>query len=175
MLVLSTERLRLRWAGPQDAAFMLALLNEPSWIANIGDRGVHSLEQAAAWIEARLVAPYRSQGFGFWLLERAADGERLGICGLTKRETLPDVDVGYALMPAFWGQGYAREAAAACLRYGSEVLGQKTILAITAPENAASARVLTAIGMSERGIEVLPGETRLTRVFAWQVAVPAPQ
>jgi len=159
--------LRLRWAGPQDAAFMLALLNEPSWIANIGDRGVHSLEQAAAWIEARLVAPYRSQGFGFWLLERAADGERLGICGLTKRETLPDVDVGYALMPAFWGQGYAREAAAACLAYGRDILQLRRVLAITAPDNLASGRVLEAIGMRFLEQRTLQGDAQQTRVYVW--------
>lgn len=167
MLVLSTERLRLRWADAGDAAFMLALLNEPAWIANIGDRGVRTLEQAADWIEARLVMAYRSQGFGFWIVERADDGERLGLCGLTKRDSLPEIDVGYAFLPAFWGRGYAREAAAACLNHAREMLQLRRVLAITGPENAASRRVLEAIGMRFVEQRVLDGETRQTCVYAW--------
>ena len=168
MLVLTTERLRLRWANEADAAFMLDLLNQPSWIANIGDRGVRTLAQAADWIEVRLVMAYRTQGFGFWLVERTLDGERVGLCGLTKRDTLPEVDVGYAFLPAFWGQGYAREAAAACLQHAREALHLRCVLAITGPDNAASARVLEAIGMRFVEQRVLEGETRQTCVYAWE-------
>ena len=167
MLVLQTARLRLRWFTPADAAFLLDLLNQPSWIANIGDRGVRTLADAEAWINNRLIANYHAQGFGFWAVERQIDSALVGMCGLIKRDTLPAVDIGYAFPPPFWGQGYAREAAAACLRHAQEVLGLTRVLAITGPDNAASARVLEAIGLRHVETRVLEGETRLTRVFEW--------
>ena len=162
----------LRWFTPADAAFLLDLLNEPSWLANIGDRGVHTLLEAEAWVNDRLIANYHAQGFGFWAVERLADGVLVGMCGLIKRDSLPDVDIGYAFPPQFWGQGYAREAAAACLRHAHEVLGLTRVLAITGPDNVASARVLAAIGLRHVETRVLKGETRLTRVFEW--VAPAP-
>jgi [ribosomal protein S5]-alanine N-acetyltransferase len=167
MLVLETERLRLRWFDPADAAFMLGLLNEPSWIANIGDRNVRTLDEARAWINDRLIAAYHKQGFGFWAVERRSDGELLGMCGLVKRDTLPEVDVGYAFTPPHWGQGYAREAAAACLRHAHEQIGLRRVLAITVPDNKASARVLEAIGMRYVETRVLEGNTHQTLVYEW--------
>lgn len=167
MTVLETERLRLRLFGPADAAFILELLNEPSWIAHIGPRHVHDLVAAEAWIEAKLVASYARLGFGFWAVERREDGELLGMCGLIKRDSLPEVDLGYAFVPRAWGAGYAREAAAACLRHGAEALRMRTILAITGPDNAASQRVLTNIGMRLIETRVLDGETRQTQVYGW--------
>ena len=167
MHILDTERLRLRWFEPRDAAFVCGLLNEPSWLQHIGDRGVRTEAQAAAWIDDRLVASYRRQGFGFWAVERRTDGELVGMCGLTHRDGLAAPDVGFAFRPAHWGHGYAREAAAACLRHGHERLGMPLVLAITGPDNAASARVLTAIGMRPLG-----GLVRVTehhsRLFVWR-------
>jgi [ribosomal protein S5]-alanine N-acetyltransferase len=165
--VLETERLRLRHFGPGDAAFILELLNEPSWIAHIGPRPVHDLASAAAWIEEKLVAGYARLGYGFWAVERRADAALLGMCGLIKRDSLPEVDLGYAFVPRAWGAGYAREAAAACLRHGAEVLGMQTILAITGPDNRASQRVLTGIGMRLIDTRVLEGDARQTQVYGW--------
>ena len=177
MLVLKTERLRLRWFDaekPGDAEFILELLNEPSWLENIGDRNVHSVEDAKAFITDRLVGGYWFQGFGFWAVERAEDEALLGMCGLIKRDSLPHVDVGYGFVPRAWGAGYAREAAAACLRYGHEVLGLTTILGITSPTNKASARVLEGIGLHRIETTVLEGETRETALFRWEAAPAAP-
>ncbi|MDI4634851.1 GNAT family N-acetyltransferase [Pelomonas sp. V22] len=177
MQVLSTERLRLRWFDadkPGDAEFILELLNEPSWLQNIGDRNVHSLDAARAFITDRLVGGYWFQGFGFWAVERLADGALLGMCGLIKRDSLPHVDVGYGFVPRAWGAGYAREAAAACLRYGHEVLGLNTILGITSPSNTASARVLEGIGLRHVETTVLDGETRETALFRWDAPATAP-
>ncbi|MET0517328.1 MAG: GNAT family N-acetyltransferase [Burkholderiaceae bacterium] len=165
MEILRTERLRLREFQPADADFMLALLNEPDWHRYINDPGVREREQALMWMETRLFEPYRRLGHGFWAVERLADGELLGLCGLFKRPSLPEVDVGYGFLSGHRGQGYAREAAAACLRHGHQALGMATILAITAPDNAPSARVLEAIGMRELGVRVLEGETRPSRLF----------
>ena len=174
MLVLKTERLSLRWARAEDAEFICELLNEPSWLANIGDRGVRTPDDARVWIEERLLGNCWRQGFGFWVVERTADGALLGICGLVLRDGLPDVDVGYALLPRFWGGGYAREAAAASLRYGADVLGLTRLLAITSADNAASARVLEAIGMRFEGLQQLPDYPEPSRLFGWTAPAAEP-
>lgn len=170
MLILQTARLRLRWFTPADAGFVLDLLNQPSWIANIGDRSVSTLAEAEVWINERLIANYHALGFGFWAVERLADGQLVGMCGLIKRDSLPAVDIGYAFPPPYWGQGYAREAASACLHHAHEVLGLTRVLAITGPDNGPSARLLEAIGLRHVETRVLDGETRLTRVFEWVAA-----
>jgi len=110
MLILETDRLRLRWFHDtaSDADFLRALLNDPGWLANIGERNVRTRRQARHWIATRHTAVYGRLGFGFWAIERKSDGALMGMCGLIKRDTLLEVDVGYALMPAFRGQGYAR-------------------------------------------------------------------
>jgi RimJ/RimL family protein N-acetyltransferase len=167
MLILETERLRLRWFKPTDADadFMRALLNDPGWLANIGERHVHTRRQARTWIATRHTATYGRLGFGFWAVERKSDGALMGMCGLIKRDTLLEADVGYALMPEFRGQGYAREAAAACVRYAQDVLGLPEVWGITGPDNARSAAVLQQIGLRDAGITRLVGNEDDTWVF----------
>ena len=165
MLILETERLRLRWFTDADADFLRALLNDPGWLANIGERNVRTRRQARAWIATRHTATYGRLGFGFWGVERRSDGCLLGMCGLIKRDTLMEADVGYALMPEFRGLGYAREAAAACVRYAQDVLGLAEVWGITGPDNAASAAVLQQIGLEDAGVTRLVGEERETWLF----------
>ena len=167
MLILETDRLRLRWftGTDTDADFLRALLNDPGWLANIGPRNVRTRRQALAWIATRHTAIYGRAGFGFWAVQRKSDGALLGMCGLVKRDTLMEVDVGYALMPEFRGQGYAREAAAACVRYAHDVLGLPEVWGITGPDNAPSAGVLQRIGLSDAGITRLVGNDYDTWVF----------
>jgi len=167
MLILETDRLRLRWftGTDTDADFLRALLNDPGWLANIGPRNVRTRRQALAWIATRHTAPYGRLGFGFWGVERKSDGRLIGMCGLIKRDTLLEADVGYALMPEFRGQGYAREAAAACVRYAHDVLGLPEVWGITGPDNAPSAGVLQRIGLRDAGITRLVGNDYDTWVF----------
>ncbi|HEX3139301.1 MAG TPA: GNAT family N-acetyltransferase [Rhizobacter sp.] len=165
--VLETERLRLRCFDEQDADFILALLSDPGWQRFIGDRGVRSADDAREWITSRLIETYQRLGFGFWAVQRHGSDELLGLCGLVKRDSLPDVDVGYAFLPAHRGQGYAREAVLACLQHGRDVLRLPRILAITSPDNLASQRVLEAVGMRLEDRRTLAGEERETCVYAW--------
>jgi RimJ/RimL family protein N-acetyltransferase len=168
MKVLETERLTLRWFGERDAAFVLELVNDPGWIANIGDRGLRTEEAASAWIAERLVASYWRNGHGLWAMERREDGALVGMCGLVDREGLPEIDVGYALVPRHRGQGYAREGARASLEYARDVLGKRRVLAIVKPGNRASIRVLKAIGMTAHGEHRLAGEAGADALFAWE-------
>jgi RimJ/RimL family protein N-acetyltransferase len=145
--VLETERLVLRHLSVDDARFMLELMNEPSYIRFIGDRKIRSLEGAKVSITNGPIASYARNGFGLYLVELKETGESIGICGLIKRDTLEDVDIGYAFLPKFWLKGYAIESAMAVKNYAHNVLGLKRIVGITDPENVGSIRVLEKIGM----------------------------
>ena len=164
---LETGRLTLRRFTPADAPFMLRLLNEPSFIANIADRGVRNLEQAAAYLENGPICSYRLNGFGFWAVVEKAGGSVIGMCGLVKRDTLPDADLGYAFLPEHWGAGYAVEAADGVLNHARDVLGLATVLAITSLDNEASIRVLRRVGYHEVGEVTLAGATSPVRLFRW--------
>lgn len=146
MTVFETERLVLRRFTTDDAPFILRLLNEPSFIENIADRGVRTLEQAAEYITNGPMASYQANGFGLYLVAVKETGEAAGMCGLLRRDTLPHPDVGYAFLPEFWSRGYAFEAAKATLDYGRRELGMGTILAIVSPGNAPSIALLRKLG-----------------------------
>lgn len=147
MRILETARLELRRMTPADAPLILALLNDPGFLRFIGDKGVRTLADAAAYIERGPLASYAQHGFGLWLVTLKDGGTAIGMCGLIKREGLDDVDLGFAYLPQYGGRGYATEAAAAILHYGRTVLGLPRIVAITAPDNAASINVLQKVGL----------------------------
>ncbi|MDB4950291.1 MAG: ribosomal-protein-alanine acetyltransferase [Gemmatimonadetes bacterium] len=158
MTVLETERLALRRFTPDDAEFVLRLLNEPSFIENIGDKGVRTVEQAAGYLTDGPIHSYDRHGHGLYLVEQTATGQPIGMCGLIKREQLADVDLGYAYVPEAWSRGYAFEAAAAVLRYGRDELGFTKTLAIVSPGNAGSIRLLEKLGFSfVELMQVAPG------------------
>jgi RimJ/RimL family protein N-acetyltransferase len=166
-VVLRTVRLVLREFTAADAAFVVALVNDPDWLRFIGERNVRTDDDARQFIAEQLVAKYRSQGFGLWAMQRQDDGALLGMCGLVARATLADIDLGYALLPQHRGAGYVREAAAACLDHAARVLGLPRVVAITRPDNAASIRVLQSLGMLHEDTLTLPGTTHTTLLFGW--------
>jgi RimJ/RimL family protein N-acetyltransferase/protein tyrosine phosphatase (PTP) superfamily phosphohydrolase (DUF442 family) len=162
-VVLESARLRLRQVDEQDAPFILALLNDPSWLRYIGDRGVRTIDDACRYIAQGPRKMYAEHGFGLFLVERKADAVPLGLCGLIRRDTLPDVDIGFALASAHRGEGYAFEAAAATLRYARETLRLPRVVAIVMPENTASTRLLERLGLRyERTIEFGPEAEKLS-------------
>ena len=156
MRILETERLALDEFTLGDAPYILEALTDPSFTENIGDRGLTALEDARAYLEGGPLPAYRDPGHHMWRVTEKATGEVVGMCGLIKRDGLDDVDVGYALLPRFWGKGYAQEAAAACVNWGLKVKGYSRIVAIIKPGNAASAKVLGKLGMQPQGLIELP-------------------
>jgi [ribosomal protein S5]-alanine N-acetyltransferase len=159
MHVLETDRLVLRRFTLDDAEFIFRLVNDPSWLRFIGDKNVHSLDDARRYLREGPLDMYQRYGFGMYRVEERASGTPAGMCGLIKRDTLPDVDVGYAFLPEFRGKGYAYEAAAAVLAHGNRVFGLRRIVAITTPSNETSIRVLEKAGMKfERLLELTPGD-----------------
>jgi ribosomal-protein-alanine N-acetyltransferase len=146
MIPLATDRLILRELTVEDAPFVLELVNDPDWLRFIGDRSIRTLGEAGAYILGGPIAMYRRLGFGLWLVELKA-GTQIGICGLIKRDTLDHVDIGFAFLPAYRGQGYAFEAAVASLDYGRDILRLERIVATTTLDNAASGRLLERLGL----------------------------
>ena len=144
---LETERLSLRRLTLDDAPFVAALYNEPSFRENIGDRGVRNAGDAERYLREGPLAMYERFGFGLWHVSRRADGAGIGMCGLLKRDTLPDADIGYAYFPAYWGQGYAFEAVAGTLRLARSRFGLRRVIGVVSSGNTASIRVLEKAGM----------------------------
>jgi RimJ/RimL family protein N-acetyltransferase len=147
MKILETSRLLLRHVVDTDAAFILEMLNQPSFIQFIGDRGVRDLNAARDYIETRFTKSYADHGFGMFMVELKEDGTPLGICGLVSRDTLPAPDIGFAFLPQHWSKGYAYESADAVMKYARADLGIGTILAITTKDNESSGRLLEKIGL----------------------------
>lgn len=143
---IETPRLKLREATSDDAAVILRLLNEPSFLQNIGDKGVRNLADACEYIRKGPIDSYARHGFGLYLVLLKEDGTAVGTCGLLQRETFDYPDIGFAFLPEFWSRGYALESAQAVIKRGKSVLGITRFLAVTAPNNEASISLLTKLG-----------------------------
>jgi RimJ/RimL family protein N-acetyltransferase len=170
MKVLDTERLILRWLTAEDAPFMLGLLNEPSFLQHIGDRGVRTVEDARRYIHTVPMTSYARFGFGLYLVEPKEGGEPMGICGLVKRDALKDVDLGFAFLPRFWSKGYAFESASAVLAHARSDLGLKRIVAIVSPGNAASVGLLEKLGFRLEGLTRLSDDAPEVQLFGLKLS-----
>lgn len=166
--MIETDRLALRELDPgRDAAFILRLTNEPSWLEHIGDRGIRTLDDARDYIQNGPMRMYARLGFGLYLVELKGTGEPLGICGLVRREGLDDVDLGFAFLPEHWSHGYARESAAAVLDWAHQRCGLERIVAITTAGNHPSMKLLDRLGfVFERTVQLRSGDPEL-RLYAW--------
>ena len=165
-IVLTTARLVLREFAADDAPFILELLNDPSWLRFIGDRGVRTLDDARAYLANGPQKMYREHGFGLWRVERKADSTVIGMCGLLQRPNLADVDLGFAFLPRHWGRGFAREAAAATLAHAERVGGLKRVVALTALDNERSIRLLEKLGFTFERIVRLAADGPESRLFS---------
>jgi RimJ/RimL family protein N-acetyltransferase len=143
MEIFRTERLIAKEATEDDASFIFRLVNNPTWIKNIGDRNIHNLEDAKMYIRDSLINSYRDNGFGMYIISKKNDGEALGLCGFLKREELDHVDIGFAILPEFAGKGYTYEAA----RVIVETSSFETVYGITSEGNLPSRNLLQKLGM----------------------------
>lgn len=162
---LDTPRLVLRRLEASDAAFIVELLCQPSFIANIGDRGVRNEADAQRYLLDGPLAMYARYGFGLWHVARKSDGASIGMCGLLKRDNLPDVDLGYAYLPDYWGQGYAFEAAEATLQHAAVKFDLARVIAVVSQGNSGSIRVLEKLGMRFEGMFRMHAEEPEVRLY----------
>ena len=166
MNICETERLILRPLQKDDSPFIFRLVNEPSFIQNIGDKGVRNLEDAWQYILQGPMKSYEVNGFGLWCVALKDALTPIGMCGLIKRDGLDDPDVGYAFLPEFWSQGYAIEAASAVMIFAKETPNINRVVAITSPDNTASIRVLNKLGLQFEKMVMLPGAATESSFFA---------
>ena len=164
--VLATDRLRLRLLSLDDAPFILKLVNDPSWLEFIGDKNVRSKEDARVYLSKGPLEMYARLGFGLYRVELRDSAIPIGICGLIKRDSLPDVDIGFAFLPDYRGRGYAQESALAVLALARDAFGMKRIVAIASPRNTRSIALLQKLGMTlERELD-LPRDGGKSLLFA---------
>jgi RimJ/RimL family protein N-acetyltransferase len=164
--VVATDRLRLRKLALDDAPFILKLVNDPSWLRFIGDKGVRNESDARTYLAQGPIEMYARLGFGLYLVELRDGGTPIGICGLIKRDSLSDVDIGFAFLPSFCGKGYAHEAALAVMAHAKRDFSMRRLVAITAPGNEKSIRLLRKLGMTLEHSVDLPRDGGKSLLFA---------
>lgn len=153
-----TTRLLIEPLTIHNAADLLELMNTPKWIKNIGDRNVHTVATAEAYITKKITPQFERLGYGNYKVTRKSDGQFLGNCGLYDRPGLEGVDIGFAFLPAYEKKGYAFEAAQKLRDEGFTQFGIETISAITIPSNHGSQKLLEKLGLSFVKMIQLPGE-----------------
>lgn len=161
-IVIETERLILRKFTLEDAPFLLELVNTPAWLQFIGDRNVHTVEEAENYLRNGNLKSYTEHGFGFYLVAIKESNEAIGMCGLVKRDSLEDIDIGFAFLPNSIGKGYGYEAASATLDYALNVLKLGRIVAIVDPQNASSIALIKKIGLKyEKMVQISTNDIEL--------------
>jgi RimJ/RimL family protein N-acetyltransferase len=156
--IITSERLAIRPFVLEDAPFILRLLNEPTFIANIADRGVRSVADAEDYLREGPIASQARHGHALWHVRLRESNTPIGMAGLLKRDTLDRPDLGYALLPEHVGQGLAREATEAVMAYAQSALHRTRIAAIVNADNARSIRLLAHLGfVPEAPMTLSPG------------------
>lgn len=166
MTLLKTERLLINLITLEDAPFLCALMTDPDWIRNIGDRGIRTVEQAEDFIKTRFFKSYKENGFGFYSMVVKESLEKVGIVGLVNREGLEHIDIGYGILPEFRGQGFAYEATKALYGYAHDTLKLKKIIAIVNPDNTRSIKLLEKLGLSYEKMVRLPEGDKDIKLFS---------
>jgi ribosomal-protein-alanine N-acetyltransferase len=152
----TTERLSLDPLNAADADFIFELLNTKGWLQFIGDRNVHSKEDAIKYINKVSTTP----NFYYWTVRRSGNVEPIGIISFIKRNYLEHFDIGFAFLPQHNGRGYAYEAAKKILSVVSSKPEYSTVVATTLAHNASSIKLLQKLGFHfEKEMEV--GRERL--------------
>ena len=161
---IDTPRLRLRPFTLGDAPFIMELVNDPDWLRYIGDKNVSDLEGARRYLREGPLASYARHGFGLLAVEEKG-GATVGMCGILKRDTLPEPDLGFAFLPGARGKGFASEAARAVLA-AARAAGYRRILAIVTPANDRSIAVLERAGFAFEREAPLTDDAAPVRVYA---------
>lgn len=150
---IETARLRLRPFRPEDAADLHAqVYGDADAMRYIADGTPRTLEETARIVQ-RFMEHGEQYGYTIWAVEKKTGNQFIGQCGLIHIQQTPDVELAYAYGKTHWGQGYATEAARACVRYAFEVVHLDVLIAIAYPQNAPSQNVMRKLGMQYQGID----------------------
>ena len=166
VIELETDRLTLSRFTLDDAPFIFALLNEPSFKRYIGDKGIGTLDDAARYLRDVPIAHYARHDYGLYRVGLRPDDVAIGMCGLVNREEFPAPDLGFAFLKAHWSRGYAYESSLAVMRAARERHGLGRVLAMADAENVASTRLLEKLGFRFEQAVTMPGENAPVRQYA---------
>jgi RimJ/RimL family protein N-acetyltransferase len=148
-----------------DHAAMLRVFGDAE-VMRFGD-GAQTAEWVRAWLRGCL-ASYERHGYGPWAVVAKDSGAAIGYCGLFDFPDVngrPEVEIGYRLNRACWGQGYATEAVIAVRDYAFDVLGMTRLIAIIDPDNAASIHVAENAGLRHETEVMFEGYSHPDRVY----------
>ena len=163
--VIETPRLILKEFTTEDSDFIIELLNSPGWLKYIGSRDIKTQEDAVNYIENRIRRSYLESGFGFYLMVIRASGAKAGMCGLVKRDSLDEIDIGFALLPQYENFGYAYESADAVMNFAKDKLKLYRLAAITVPYNSSSIKLLEKLGMKFEKTINLPDDQEALMLY----------
>jgi RimJ/RimL family protein N-acetyltransferase len=160
-----TDRLLLRKFTLEDAPFILELVNDPDWLKFIGDRNIHNEEEAKNYIVNSFFMSYQTYGFGPYLVALKDTEQAIGLSCLIKRDALENVDIGFAFLKKYRGNGFALEALKATKKFAHATLHIGTLLAITNTDNEASMKLLKRLDFRIDKKIQLPGEKEEVYLF----------
>jgi RimJ/RimL family protein N-acetyltransferase len=145
---MQTERLFLRPFTPDDAEAYWPLVSLPEVLRYTGEQAQASLDDVRRTLLSRPIRDYSVHGFGRMACIEKCSGRLVGFSGLKYLEDLQEVDVGYRFLPDCWGKGYATESAKVLMQQGILEHGITRIIGLVQPENLASVRVLSKLGLT---------------------------
>ncbi|WP_418510274.1 GNAT family N-acetyltransferase [Corallibacter sp.] len=160
-----TERLLLIPTTTKDASFVFELLNTPKWKANIGDRQIHSIEDAEKYITQKMLPQLEKYGYSNYTVIIKETNTKIGSCGLYNREGIDGVDIGFAFLPEFEGYGYAFEAASRVKQAAFQDFSLNKISAITLPSNTSSIKLIEKLGLTFIEKVTIPNDDELLMLF----------
>jgi RimJ/RimL family protein N-acetyltransferase len=155
--LIKTARLYLRPFIPEDVETFHAIWNDSEVRKFLWDDQPVSIEIAQVAVRVSIEL-FENQGFGMWVMIHKADDTIIGSCGFRFFADTPEIELLYAILPTYWGQGLTAEAARAVVRYAFEELGFERIIGLANVENAASLRVMEKAGMKFEKHEDCLGE-----------------
>ena len=160
-----TERLLIKLVDIDDSEFLLQLLNTEKWLKNIGDRNVHTLEDAQKYVREKNLPQIERLGFGNAVVILKSNSEKIGTVGLYDREGIDGVDIGFAFLEEHEGKGYAYESAKKILDVGINEFGIKKVSAITLPENFSSIKLKEKHGLKFKKVVRIPNDTENLNLY----------
>ena len=151
MSILETDRLILSELKTKDAKFIHKLYNDQDFINYIGDKGIHSVQDALSFINTGTKQSYKNHGHGLYLV-KLKDETSIGVCGLVKRDDLDLPDIGFAILPDYRRMGFIYEASKAVIEDAKNRLHLDSLFAITTPDNNGSINLLKKLGFTLKDI-----------------------
>ena len=166
---LETDRLELRRLTLDDARLMLTVWNDPAFLRYVGDRGIRTIADARNALKDGAFQLYAEHGFGPYRMTRRDDGVTVGVCGLFRRDGLPDTDIGFSTLPKYCGQGYGYEAACAVIEHARVDVGLTRLTALVSANNTRSVQLIEKLGLIFEKMVRIPGDDDDVCLYAMQL------